>query len=143
MSTAAPPIAALHRAVLDDRGPRDGLVAFTVEAPVREPLRLLAAATDTGSSVGRDVPAVFWDDGEGPTWVGLRTAFCRRVTEQHDARQRQAELAERIGQLRVENVGAPFPWPVRAFGGLAFESSDKAVSASNDWAAFGAGYFTI
>jgi len=141
MSTAAPPIAALHRAVLDDRGPREGLVAFTVEAPIREPLRLVAAATDTGSSVGRDVPTVFWDDGEGPTWVGLRTAYCRRVTAEHDARQRKAELAARIGQLRVTHLGEPLPWPVRAFGGLSFESSAKTFSS--DWAAFGAGYFTI
>ena len=140
MSTDRSPIAELHRAVLNDRGGREGLVAFTVEAPVREPLRLLAAATSATAEVGRDVPALFWEEKDGPTWVGLRTAFARSVTRQRGLLTLQEEIVERLKGLRTIHVGRPLPWPVRVFGGLAFEHE---LPEGSDWSDFGAGYFAV
>ena len=140
MSADAQPIEQLFRAVLADRGDREGMVAFTVEAPVREPLRLLHAATSMSAEVGRDVPAVFWEERDGPTWVGLRTAFARSVTRQRGVLTLQAEFIEQMKRLRTVHVGAPLPFAARAFGGLAFEHELPAESA---WTAFGEGYFVL
>lgn len=140
MSADGQSIADLYRAIVEDRGDREGLIAFTVEAPVEDPLRLLSAATAPSADVGRDVPAVFWEEKSSPTWVGLRTAFARSVTRQRGVLTLQAEFVERLSDLRTVHVGAPLPWPVRVFGGLAFEHE---LPEDSGWGAFGAGYFTL
>ena len=140
MKVEPQPIADLYRAVAQDRGDRERLVAFTVPAPVRDPLRLFAAATSPGTAVGRDVPALYWEQNDGPTWVGLRTAFARSVTRERGVLHIQREFVERMRSLRTVHVGERLPWPARAFGGLAFEHD---LPERSDWEAFGAGYFTI
>ncbi len=140
MSAHAQTIAELHQGVAQYRGNREHMVAFTVPAPVRDPLRLLAAATSSSSPVGRDVPALFWDEASSPTWVGLGTAFSRSVTSNRGVLHLQAEFVDRMRAVQTVHLGARLPWPVRAFGGLAFEHE---VPEASDWAAFGAGYFTI
>ena len=140
MNAELQPIADLRRAIVEDRGDREGFVAFTVEAPVREPLRLLSAATSTSSVVGRDAPALYWEESNGATWVGLRTAFARSMTRERGLLTVQAEFMDALTGLRTISIGQPLPWPVRVFGGLAFEHE---LPLCSGWGAFGAGYFSI
>ncbi len=140
MSGQAQSIAELHRAVINYRGGAEGLVAFTVEAPVREPLRLLAAATSPSAEVGLDVPAFFWEEKDGPTWIGLGSAFERSLTPERGLLGLQSEFVDGLRGLETVHVGRPPLWPVRVFGGLAFEHE---IPADSPWSAFGAGRFVI
>ena len=133
MRTLAQPIADIHRAMLDTRPGGERAIAFTVEAPVREPLRLFSAATSVTSEVGRDAPALFWEEKDGPTWVGLKTAFAHRCPGSEGARSL-------LKPLRTVHLGTPMPWPARVFGGLAFETE---VPKTSIWGPFGSGYFVV